>query len=120
MSIASELTRIQTAKSNLRQSIINKGGTVASDALLGAYATAVDNLPSGGGDMPANLSAFSTDVWGRPVSLTIKSGVTGIPDYQYSGITTLTSVTISDSVTTIGYRAFYLCNGLPSVTIPSG
>lgn len=117
MSIASELTRIQTAKSNLRQSIINKGGTVASDALLGAYATAVDNLPSGGGDMPANLSAYELDDWGRPSSLTIKSGVTGFPEKAFQYCDSLTSVTLSNTVTSIG-RYVFDNSGLKSLTIP--
>ncbi len=38
--------------------------------------------------------------------------------YAFYGNTALTSVTISDSVTSIGYGAFYNCTGLTSVTIP--
>ena len=49
MSIASEITRIQTAKENIRTSIINKGGTLASDALLSDYAAAIDAIPASGG-----------------------------------------------------------------------
>ena len=45
MSIASEITRIQTANENIKTSIINKGGTLASNALLGDYAAAIDNMP---------------------------------------------------------------------------
>lgn len=47
MSIASEITRIQTAKENIKTSIINKGGTLASDALLSDYAAAIDNISTG-------------------------------------------------------------------------
>lgn len=46
MSIASEITRIQTAKENIRTSIINKGGTLASGALLNDYAAAIDAIPA--------------------------------------------------------------------------
>ena len=42
-------------------------------------------------------------------------------DYSpfYSSKTTLTSVTIGDSVTSIGSYAFYYCGGLTSITIPN-
>ena len=47
MSIASEITRIQTAKENIKTSIINKGGTLASNALLSDYAAAIDAISTG-------------------------------------------------------------------------
>lgn len=119
MSISEQISRIQLAKANLRTSILNKGGTVASDALLGAYSTAVDNLPSGG-DMPENLSAYELDDWGNPESITIKSGVTTLPSRLYENRTTLKSVTISDSVTGINAYCFKGCNSLSSVTIGTG
>ena len=49
MSIESELTRLQNAKSSLKSSIEAKGVTVASDATLDAYPALVDSIPSGGG-----------------------------------------------------------------------
>ena len=39
---------------------------------------------------------------------------------KYYGCSGLTSVTIGNSVTSIGYCAFYGCSGLVSVTIPDG
>ena len=41
-----------------------------------------------------------------------------IRDYAFYGCTTLTSVIISNSVTSIGYQAFTGCSSLTSVTIP--
>ena len=49
MSIATEITRLQTAKANLKASIEAKGVTVSSSATLDAYPALVDNIPSGGG-----------------------------------------------------------------------
>ena len=51
-------------------------------------------------------------------SVTISNSVTSIGDYafSYSG---LTSVTIPNSVTSIGKYAFYYCQSLTSVTIPN-
>lgn len=42
-----------------------------------------------------------------------------IPEQAFSDFTNLTSVTIPDTVTTIGSSAFYGCEGLTSIEIPS-
>ena len=61
------------------------------------------------GTMPSNTS------------IVLKEGTLGIANYAFnsafSGCTGLTSVTIPDSVTSIGYSAFKGCTGLTSVTI---
>lgn len=49
MSIASEITRLQTAKSDLATSIANKGVTVPANATLDDYAALVDSIQTGGG-----------------------------------------------------------------------
>ena len=41
----------------------------------------------------------------------------GIADYAFRGCRSLTSITIPDSVTSIGYAAFTICKSLTSVTI---
>ena len=49
------------------------------------------------------------------------SGIEKIPDYLFYGssnLNSLTSITIPNSVTSIGYGAFSGCTGLPSITIP--
>ncbi len=52
-------------------------------------------------------------------SVTIPNTVTSIGEYTFSGCSGLTSLTIPNSVTTIGYSAFSGCSGLTSVTIPN-
>ena len=52
-------------------------------------------------------------------SITIPNSVTSIGDCAFYGCKSLTSVTIPDSVTSIGYRAFEDCSSLTSITIPN-
>ena len=47
----------------------------------------------------------------------VKQGTICIADYAFSGCKGLNSITISDSVTSIGWGAFYGCTGLTSVTM---
>ncbi len=51
-------------------------------------------------------------------SVTIGDSVTSICERAFSGCSSLRSVTIGDSVTSIGSSAFYYCTSLTSVTIP--
>ena len=52
-------------------------------------------------------------------SITIPNSVTSIGDYAFSDCSGLTSITIPNSVTSIGNYAFRGCRGLTSVTIPN-
>ena len=53
-------------------------------------------------------------------TVTIPDSVTSIDGSAFSGCTGLTSITIPDSVTSIGFAAFFGCTGLTSVTIGNG
>ncbi len=47
----------------------------------------------------------------------VLEGITSIPDYAFYGQTGITSITIPDSVTSIGSSAFYKCSSLNAVYI---
>ena len=73
---------------------------------------------SGNGKM-ANYSYNSTLPWGKSITkVTITDGVTSIGEWAFYDCTSLTSITIPDSVTSIGDYAFYECSRLTSLTIP--
>ena len=52
-------------------------------------------------------------------SITIGNSVTSIGEYAFYYCSGLTSVTMGNSVTSIGNKAFYNCSGLTSITIPN-
>lgn len=53
-------------------------------------------------------------------SVTIPNSVTSIGDWAFSHCSSLTSITIPDSVTSIGGGVFHNCSSLTSITIPGG
>ena len=56
---------------------------------------------------------------GAKTSVTIPNSVTSIGNWAFGNCSSLTSVTIPNSVTSIGEQAFYGCSGLTSVTLPN-
>lgn len=79
-----------------------------------------------------NSSSLLENIEGKPVtkigtdafaycsltSITIPDSVTSIGEYAFDGCKSLASITIPDSVTYIGYSAFDGCRSLASITIP--
>ena len=121
MSIATEISRIQSAKADIKTAIEAKGVTVPSSATVDTYDDYVSQISGGGGGitMPSNLSAATLNDYGLLKSAAIKSGVTNIGVHAFNNCRSLTSVTIPNSVTTIGDFAFYYCNSLTSIEIPN-
>ena len=63
---------------------------------------------------------FYTEDYADIKSITIPDSVTSIGQYAFRGCSGLTSITIPSGVTSIGQYAFRDCSGLTSITIPSG
>lgn len=113
MSIASEITRLQTAKADIKAAIENKGVTVPSAATLDEFSDYIDEISGGGGggidwDDFVNLTA--------PESITLDTA-TVIQKYTFAG-TGVQSIS-SDSVTEIKEYAFCECPNLKSISFPN-
>lgn len=76
MSIASEITRLQTAKSNIKNAITEKGGIVSSTDTLSQYADCIRSIPtesSASGEYiwevyDGNITTFSQETGNLPLS----------------------------------------------------
>lgn len=114
MSISSELLTLQNTKTAIRTAINNKGGSVGASDTFASYATAIDNLPSGGDD-----STLRDLIEGDITSITIPSGTTKIRGYAFSSCPNLAGdITIPNTVTSIGDYAF-ASSSISSIIIPN-
>ena len=76
-------------------------------------------IPSKISDYPVTTIGNRAFIWCGLTSVTIPNSVTTIGEYAFCRCESLTSVTIPNSVTTIGNSAFSHCGSLTSVTIPN-
>ena len=76
-------------------------------------------------NIPSNINGIDVVAIGgfngckNLASVTIPDSVTSIGSYAFSGCTSLTDITIPDSVIEIWYNAFDNCSSLESITIPN-
>ena len=111
--IAENIQTLKSIKSDIKNAIIQKGGSV-TDA-FGTYAQAITNLPSGGGNEDL-VNLIERDI----TSLSIPDGTTKIGKNAFKYCQALTSITIPDTVTEIGDEAFNYCQALTEATIGNG
>lgn len=87
MSIATEITRLQNAKRNLKTAIQNKNVSVPNDATLDEYYQYVNSIQTGGGGGAAycdNPLCFTAEQANSTVSLYIPSSLFGTFRLKYS------------------------------------
>ena len=100
--------------------------TISKNAKFDSYGRTFDNckrlknvkFSSGIEKIPDYLFYRSSNL-NSLTSITIPDSVTTIGESAFRGCTGLTSITIPDSVTSISYYAFEDCTGLTSITIPN-
>jgi hypothetical protein len=149
MSIATEISRIQQAKADIKTAIEAKGVTVPSSATIDTYDDYVSQISGGGGggdtstikglidrsitsiEIPSGVTEigiyafaqcnFLEKINSNTVGVAnIPSGVTNISHYALYFCKSLTNINIQNSVTSIGNQAFRGCDSLTSINIPSG
>lgn len=136
MSISSEITRLQTAKADLKSVLENKGVTVPSQATLDDYADLVDAIETGGEgwtwdtlanqNTPAGAVSFETATaisaqafYNRKGITSVDlTGITSIGMYAFAEDSNITEITNGNDVLTIGQYAFRNCNKLGWLYFP--
>ena len=118
MSIASEISRIQGAKADLRTSIQAKGVSVPADALIDAYPDYVDAISGGGGG--ENLTTLSVTPSTSAQHLTPTSPVDGWDEVNVSAVTSsidanIAAGNIKDGVTILGVTGTYTGGGSSTI-----
>lgn len=112
--IAENLTRLTTARTDIATAITTKGGTVATGAGFEDFPTAIGTIPSGGGNQDL-VDLIERDI----TSIIIPSGTTTIGAHAFETCYALTSVTLPNTVTTIGSYAFQECRKLAEINFPT-
>lgn len=131
MTIASEVTKLNTNLTNSYTAVSGKGGTLPLAQNFDNLATAISSIPSGGGgysELPnyqvenGVASKITKALTGNEFSSITSISNNGMVNAYYN-CTGLTGVLDLSSVTTIDalglYNAFYGCSGITSVILSS-
>ena len=110
--IAENIQTLRSIKSDLKNAITNKGGSVGND--FKTYAQAITNLPSGGGGGTENEDGLVT----RRLSVYSNDRVIMVGTYAFANCTSLISITLP-LCEYIGSNAFYRCTKLASIDLPN-
>lgn len=125
MTIASELTKLNTNLTNSYTAVSNKGGTIPSSQNFDNLATSIDSIPTGSIGIPREVVNGVYQMPSQSFTFSLPSDATDLGDYamyyDFYGGTGLTSVDLL-SLTTISGRsamghAFEGCTSLTSVDL---
>lgn len=128
MSIASEITRLQNAKTALKTSINSKNDAQhqIDDETLDDYSDFVDAIQQGTPPPEKGLVFSEYDSDGYPHKVEFVGSWTEIPEsYLFNFFTgtklssKITNLTIPEGVTKINGSAFFGCDNLTNLTLPS-
>jgi len=122
--IATQLQQLATIKQDLANVISTYGDEVPGGFYNYAetFSTLLKNAGGSGSEtLQLRLSDYPDLRFGYSTFTSVPNYIIidTLPDQIFTNCVNLTSVTIPNSVTSIGNYAFYNCSGLPSVTIPS-
>jgi len=119
--LAGTSVNAQTFTNGVWQYIVENGGATITGYTGSGGAVTIPNVVNGvpvkkvGYDWPPILGNFNSSV----TSITIPNSVTSIGNWTFYNCPSLTRVTIPNSVTSIGDYAFYGLTSLTSLTIPN-
>ena len=115
MSVASEITRLQTAKAGIKSALEAKGVTVSSAATLDDYPQYVEDIPAGGDE-----ELVKGLIQGSLTALTVPNGVTSVKANMFNGDTSIKVVNLNTGVTSLGSNCFNGASNLTAITVASG
>lgn len=109
--IAENIQTLRSIKSDIKNAIIQKGGSV-TDA-FGTYAQAITNLPSGGGGGTEIEDALVA----RTISVYSNDRVSVVGDYAFATCHNLNTINMQNC-SSLGNFGFAYCFNLASVSLP--
>lgn len=111
MSIVDEITRLTSAKADIKAAIEAKGVSVPSSAKLDAFPSYVSQIEGGGG---VDWDAIAQ----RTLSGVAQGSASVVSRYAFANCGLLTGANFPNAVS-IGTQAFYQCADLQSVSFPN-
>ena len=121
MSIATEISRLQSAKADIKTAIEAKGVTVPSNATLDTYDTYVSQIQTGGGGTNYLELYAKKSLSGAITSTQLGTNIgSSMPEYLLYDQDGITSVDLTGTGTTkIGNSFCKSCLNLTSITVPN-
>lgn len=121
MSVATEISRLQNAKANIKVAIEAKGVTVPSSATIDSYNTYINQIQTGGGGGTNYLEQYAN----RSLSGSVDSTQLGtnighnMAEYLFLGQTKITSIDLTGTGATKISNSFCQNCNLKSIVVPN-